>query len=425
MSFRFAVIGDTHFCLAAGRDTRIADSFAVEPDYRRYAGMAENLERLGAMIAAERCELLISTGDLIEGGGDDAGEERVALEVLGKAAPSFFRALGTHDGGLARAGRAYCAFDRGGCRFILLDYTRWDAEQREFLREALASAAGAERIFVFGHPPLFLWGRHFFDSPRFREEVGSLLHRYRADFYFCGHTHNQAVSRHGELIQVAGSAVGYADGETVPLERYHALSPQDAEHCFYWGIAEDSAPGFVVVEVEEERTVLRWRSFHNSAWLELPARRAKPSVIEPPVFSEPGEFRREDLNQVRCGWLNTFSANKGENGSLLTLNGVELGPIPPNLCYAGRRYVMLPERALYTLDVENVLEIRFPRSPVFAAGSFSLELPLLDGRILRSAPSPELFVCGECPDFRFAAERARRVSPGERVTLRLQFPSMR
>ena len=51
--------------------------------------------------------------------------------------------------------------------------------------------------------------------------------------------------------------------------------------------------------------------------------------------------------------------------------------------------------------------------------------PLLDGRILRSAPSPELFVCGECPDFRFAAERARRVSPGERVTLRLQFPSMR
>lgn len=142
MSFRFAVIGDTHFCLAAGRDTRIADSFAVEPDYRRYAGMAENLERLGAMIAAERCELLISTGDLIEGGGDDAGEERVALEVLGKAAPAFFRAPGTHDGGLARAGRAYCAFDRGGCRFILLDYTRWNAEQREFLREALASAAG-------------------------------------------------------------------------------------------------------------------------------------------------------------------------------------------------------------------------------------------------------------------------------------------
>ena len=86
---------------------------------------------------------------------------------------------------------------------------------------------------------------------------------------------------------------------------------------------------------------------------------------------------------------------------------------------------MLPEAALYTLDVENTLEIRFPRSAVFAAGSFSLELPLLDGRILRSAPAPELFVCGESPDFRFAAERARRVSPGGRVTLRLQFPSMR
>ena len=425
MSFRFAVIGDTHFCLAAGRNTRIAGPFSTEPDFRRYAGMAENLKLLGAMIAAERCQFLVSTGDLIEGGGDDAGEERAALEVLGKAAPAFYRAPGTHDGGLARNERTYHSFDRGGCRFILLDYTNWNPEQREFLREALASAAAAERIFVFGHPPLFLWGRHFFDSPHFREEAGALLREYRADFYFCGHTHNQAASRHGELIQVVGSAVGYAGGETVPLERYHVLPPQDAENRLYWGIAEDSAPGYTVVEVEGDRTTLRWRSFHNSARLELPARRAEPAVVEPPLFPEQGEFRREDLNQVRCGWLNTFSANKGENGSLLTLNGVELGPIPPNLCYAGRRYVMLPERALYTLDVENVLEIRFPRSPVFAAGSFSLELPLLDGRILRSAPSPELFVCGECPDFRFAAERARRVSPGERVTLRLQFPSMR
>lgn len=425
MSLRFAVIGDTHFCLAAGRDTRIAGSFAVEPDFRRYTAMAANLKQLGAMIAAERCELLISTGDLIEGGGDDAGEERAALAVLGNAAPAFCRTPGTHDGALARGGRGYRSFDRGGCRFILLDYTGWDAEQREFLREALASAAGAERIFVFGHPPLFLWGRHFFDSPRFREEVSALLREYRADIYFCGHTHNQAVSRHGELLQVVGSAVGYADGETVPLERYHALPPQDAENRFYWGIFEDSAPGFTVVEVEGERTSLVWKSFRNSARLELPARRAEPSLIRPPAFPEPGVFRREDLNQVRCGWLNTFSTNKGEEGSLLTLNGVELGPIPPNVSYAARRYRMLPEAALYTLDVENTLEIRFPRSAVFAAGSFSLELPLLDGRILRSAPAPELFVCGECPDFRFAAERARRVSPGERVELRLQFSSMR
>ena len=54
MSFRFAVIGDTHFCLAAGRNTRIAGPFSTEPDFRRYAGMAENLKLLGAMIAAER-----------------------------------------------------------------------------------------------------------------------------------------------------------------------------------------------------------------------------------------------------------------------------------------------------------------------------------------------------------------------------------
>lgn len=161
MSFRFAVIGDTHFCLAAGRDTRIAGPFSTEPDFRRYAGMAENLKQLGAMIAAERCQFLVSTGDLIEGGGDDAGEERAALEVLGKAAPAFYRAPGTHDGGLAWNERTYHSFDRGGCRFILLDYTNWNPEQREFLREALASAAAAERIFVFGHPPLFLWGVTF------------------------------------------------------------------------------------------------------------------------------------------------------------------------------------------------------------------------------------------------------------------------
>ncbi len=58
MSFRFAVIGDPRFCLAAGRDTRIAGSFAVEPDFRRCTAMAANLKQLGAMIAAERYHAL-------------------------------------------------------------------------------------------------------------------------------------------------------------------------------------------------------------------------------------------------------------------------------------------------------------------------------------------------------------------------------
>ncbi|WP_278550738.1 hypothetical protein [Cloacibacillus evryensis] len=122
-----------------------------------------------------------------------------------------------------------------------------------------------------------------------------------------------------------------------------------------------------------------------------------------------GEPAASYIREAFANGMDVITANKGPEASLLTLNGVELGPIPPNLCYAGRRYVMLPEKALSTLGVENTLEIRFPCSAVFAAGSFSLELPLLDGRILRSAPAPELFVCGECPDFRFAAERARRV----------------
>jgi hypothetical protein len=58
---------------------------------------------------------------------------------------------------------------------------------------------------------------------------------------------------------------------------------------------------------------------------------------------------------------------------------------------------------------------------VFAIGSMSLELLLLDGRILHSPVAPELFVCGESPDYTFASARAQRVTPGADLTITLAF----
>lgn len=107
----------------------------------------------------------------------------------------------------------------------------------------------------------------------------------------------------------------------------------------------------------------------------------------------------------------------------MSLNAVELGAAPESSSYAARRALLLPETALRTIKPRNELKLTFPRSEVFAAGSISLEVLLLDGRTIRSSVAPELFICGTHPDFEYARRRCIAVRPGEERTLSLLFPS--
>ncbi len=415
--FRFAVIADTHYCTLGDRPPEGAGaSWERRPDYFRYAAMTGTLRTFADRIAAARPDFLVSTGDLIEGGANDVRDEKEARALFARSAPRFYHAPGTHDARLRHP--AYGKFVHEGCVFLLLDYTDWTPAQRKWLACELEAAQTAPHLFVFAHPPLHLVGRHFFDSPHFREEVSALLERYPADAYFCGHTHNQAVSYHGGMLQIKGSAVGDPAGKVVPLEELHPVF----EPGYCWGIAEDSAPGFFLVDVKEDTLTLTWQSMRGSAKLRVPARFAPPEILTlPPFDRELRPVREEELRRAKSGRLHLFTANKGARGFSLALNGIELGLAPESACYAARRFVELPPAALQSLKIENQLEVRFPQSEAFAIGSFSLELELPGSPPLRSQVAQKLFIGGAHPDFTYARNRSETVEPEEKHILKLSF----
>ena len=420
-SFRFAVLGDTHYCTFRGRPPLCRADRKHLPDYFRYVPMAETLRTFADRIREARADLLFSTGDLIEGGADDRTDEQEARAILNPCTPAFFLAPGTHDA--PRSGPAWRRIDHKNSVFLILDYTDWKMEQKTWLIRELEQTEKAEHRFVFAHPPLHLFGRHFFYNPDFCRDVEAILKRFPVDVYFCGHTHNQTVSFHSGMLQITSSSIGYPAMKTIALEELHAVE-DDPENRYFWGIAEDSTPAYWTVDVESRSLTLRWHSLNAEAEVRIPERRSAPEIRSlPPFVRECVPLTEADRCQIRCGWVNFFTANRGAEGFHLQLNGIPIGRMPESRCYAARRFLMLPQEVLRSIGENNTLEVEFPQSEIFAAGSLSLELLLLDGRTIRSRVAPELFVCGSFPDFEYAASRAERVQGGGRKLLHVDFLS--
>ena len=422
---KFVVFGDLHYCTPEGRPPAeaIRKTFARLPDYPRYAAMEHSVRQpLFSMAKKEKPELLISTGDLIEGGADSERDLAEANARLAEIAPEIHRAPGSHDLFPPRR-KEYASCRKDGNLFLFLDYTDWGDAQREWLIRELENGKDAGHVFVFGHAPLYLFARHFFHSAGYADDVAEILNRYPVDIYFCGHTHNQTVSRHGTMLQITGSSIGYPEAPAIPLEQFHALAPSGPSTRFYWGFPEDYQPGFWTVETHGEALRLNWSALHNSAELYIAGRFAEPEIRPPRMEPYSSELRDSDLYQLHSAWLNIFSANKGENDSELLFNGISLGAIPANACYAARRFLQLPPEALATIHRTNTLEIRFPHSSAFGIGSISLDLLLLDGRRIRSSVSPELFVHGDDSDYRYAIRYAAHAVPGGNAVLSVRFPT--
>jgi hypothetical protein len=456
--FRFAVIGDTHYCWqkhhpAAWQRNGPASNI---PDYIRYMEMLNTggiplLRKLADM----QPELLISTGDYVEGGLNDkpeyAAEEILdGWTLLNQAGIPVMIAKGTHEGGIDTPGgrafreqilpktaagsvifREYYRYDLHGCVFLILDYLQFEpgGEQESWLIDELEQASRTARhIYIFAHPPLYLWGRHFFDTPGFAVRIEKLCRKYPVDAYFCGHTHNQSVSFHrtesngNGFLQLTGSAVGYPDMPVTSLDTYHRIAEYDTGDQYLWGILEDSAPGFFMVEVDGNETHIEWHSMTDSASLMLPARRLRPVCLKQPSCA-PADHRLSDhdLYQIKGAWINIFSVIRGNNDSEIKINGVALGAIPENVSYAARRFITLPEHAVNRIGLCNRVEISMPHLQVFALGSISLEVLLYDGRLVRSHVAPENMVCGQVWQEYRHPERFHYVKPGETVTINVIF----
>lgn len=457
---RFVVIGDTHYCWAKHHSEpwRRQEALGNVPDYIRYMEMRETVGApLLEKIAALQPELVISTGDYVEGGLEThpeqaAGELLDGWEMLNRSRVPVLIAKGTHEGAHGTAGgkayrdlilprmaagcgqgivSEYYRFNLRGCVFLILDYLRFepDGEQERWLVGQLEEASRTgSRIYLFAHPPLFLWGRHFFDNPIFSRRIEQLCRQYPVDAYFCGHTHNQTVSFHRTendgrgFMQLTGSAVGYSRLPAYALDTFHCVADYGEDNRYLWGLFEDSAPGFFLVEIDEENTRIEWHSLNDKAVLTQPGRRAAPVVLKSPETETiDRRLSVNDLHQIKGAWLNVFSVIRGTHDSTVKINGCDLGPIPDNVSFAARRFLMLPEQALAGIGLTNQIDIRLPELPSFALGSISLELLLYDGRSVRSRVASENYVSGEEWKQYRRPERFRWCEPGSTVTVTVDF----
>ena len=414
---RFCVFGDLHICDMKNRKEPPDRAHARVPDFPRYTAMEATRKKLFAMAHAEKPDFVIQTGDLIEGGADSPRDMALANRELSSVSPEIYRAPGSHDLYSPRK-KEYFGFGKENSSFIFLDYTDWSEEQKKFLISALEKAGNSAHVFVFGHAPLYLLARHFCNSAPFADEVRDILSHHDIDIYFCGHTHNQSVSRHGKLLQIAGSSVGYEAAPALPLDSFHRIGPADS---YFWGFPEDHQPGFWTVDVNGKKIDCIWMSLHNHAELHIPERFGKMTVIPPHYDRIPSKLAGGDLWQIQCAWLNIFSTIRKKNDSEIFFNGISLGPVPENVYYTARRFILLPQAALSSIRESNELSIRFPSEGAFALGSITLDLLLLDGRRIRSKVSPELYTNGESIEFQYAMKYASHADNAETRTIKIVF----
>src|SRR5205807_493328 len=126
----------------------------------------------------------------IRGNHDDRGPAARACEAV--LAPHLDR-LGLRD----REGFSY-EFSAGGRRFVFVDCREgWERDGTRTWLQGLRGRLGeGERLFVFAHQPLFPVARIYFSDPPFVRAMREALDGCAAEAYFCGHTHNQAVTYH-------------------------------------------------------------------------------------------------------------------------------------------------------------------------------------------------------------------------------------
>lgn len=424
---KIAILGDTHFCRKEMRPVSPGFDFLYEcPDYIRYSDMVDSvLTPILSEVKKHKPDFIISTGDFVEGGMQEKEktyeEMKEAWRIMNSAGCPFLMAKGTHENAGAYNDivlpemskylrqvleKAYFSYRKENCVFFFLDYLNYisGGEQDKWLEENLRRASVEDmRIFVIAHPPLYNWGRHFFNEPEFINRMIELFSKYPVDGYFCGHTHNQAVSFHGTdmnkgYLQVMASSVGFTDMGFVGLEEFHRIAEFTENDHFFWGVLEDSSPGFYILEIEGEKTTLQWITHRGgiAATLSLAGRMTFPAEVRPPEYRKTvSEISSSDPRQIKSACLHSYGIYRNTGRSSMLLNGVPLGRLPTNPVYAARRFIPLDRSAIKALGMNNTLEIVLPADEQFVIGSISLELLLYDNRIIHSEVAPELFVRGD------------------------------
>jgi len=458
---RFVVLGDTHFCTEEIRGvSNERYPLADIPDHVRYSQMIDTVLKLMFRdIKALNPDIVLSTGDFVEGGMDSDEihtyqEMEQGWQMLKELGCPVMIAKGTHEGHGKQTGakayqdivlpgmskmlkqtieNTYFSYEQESNLFIILDYLSYKTGEAQdlWLEETLQEKSDkAEHIYIFAHPPLYNWGRHFFTEPEFRKRLTALCGKYPVDVYFCGHTHNQAISFHQTnsdklgYLQVMGSSVGYPDMDIFALTEFHSPAEFSANDHYLSGIFEDSAPGFYLIDADKDKMNIKWHSILNcTAEFASDERRKKPSPLQLPTYrASEKHLQNSDFDQIKSASLYIFGYYGDGNSTELKFNGISLGPLPCNVSYAARRYLALDIKALLSIQRENHVELNLSENDEFVIGSLSLELRLYDNRIIHSTVCPDIVTCGNrWREFNWMSNKITEVECGKSFSLTLSL----
>ncbi|MFH1966074.1 MAG: metallophosphoesterase [Acidobacteriota bacterium] len=420
----FTFLGDLHYAIP---EYKVGNYF-VEP-------FADELKKMDLPP-----DFVLHSGDFFHTGqgSDVETEASYSFDHFSRTIPvPFFMARGNHDSKTPyeknalpifsrQLGRpittSYYAFDRGNCRFIILDCMANELSgQLTWLEEELKSCDAREEIehvFVCGHYPLWIVARVGFERPDYSESVASLLVRYNADAYLCGHTHNisttvklvngkpltqimgAAVVEEGRLdvlapfvkrVQPAAPANIFRPG-LMPLQEASRIYIDPAQLVYCWGYMEGSTSSYYVFTVSADKVhvdlhVLGEGVVRSFMW-EKPGHLVD---IKEPKHQKGKQIKSIKPGQIKKAWLYVAPWTNEESVSTpLSVNGVPAGTVKINGRYVSyspfwnRVEVPLSEAAVAALKKENILCFHNPAKNEFGLAHIFLLAQLRSGRYTKS-----------------------------------------
>ncbi len=377
-------------------------------------------------------------GDFFHGSrGSAEAEAAYAFNHISKTIPiPFFIARGNHDTKAPyekhalplftrQLGRpitkSYYSFDKGNCRFIILDCMDKELSgQLTWLEEELKSCDARkeiEHVFVCGHYPLWIVARAGFDRPDYSESVASLLVRYNADAYLCGHTHNISTTVKlvdgKPLTQIMGAAIVEEGRLTMlapfvkrvrpapanifrpgllPLQEASRIYIDPAQLVYCWGYMEGSTSSYSVFtvnagKVQVDLHVLGEGVVRSFMW-------EKPGHIvdiKGPKPQKGKQLKSIKPGQIEKAWLYVAPWTKEKSvNTPFSVNGVPAGIVKINGRYVryspfwNRVEVPLSKAAVAALKKENILCFHNPAKNEFGLAHIFLLAQLRNGRFARS-----------------------------------------
>jgi len=415
-TFRFAIVGDTHFVRPGNVEKQIEDRpECFGYDTKRYALMSQTvLPRLIGEIADADVDFIIQLGDFEQGQRAPelaAGDFAEALRLFETAAPTYV-ARGTHDfpfevftdvvvrHNAALAGRDiedyYFSFEHGSSLFIVVDtHVHAQAEQWPWLENELARGDSFDHVFVCGHEPTFNAGRPFFTSPEQSAKMGPMFMRHQIDCYFCGHTHNQNIAAKGVngrwLLQAKSSAIGDAASKPVPLDEVRTWLLPRSQTAYCWpGYVENSAPGWLLGEVDGDAARIEWRRVGDGPHVRVEWRRGH---LPQETYRKPFPVRRRlsvcELDRIRRAWLCMCIDRSDDRPKTVTLQDAPIAEFPTMVARYHHR-TEIPSDALGLLSLSNELRIVADADDELCVSSVHISAQLDSGETVRSSVSPHI-----------------------------------